>query len=260
MGFPHCDREQSNICLTGVPDGAAMKGHLITARDQDLPRFAQKTLSWDAAVDLLELSCYEPVYACPQISDWIVCNEFFSDKGLRVGTLTKAMGEEALSYAFNLANDANPEARLWLREYAPSSDRLWNNLFAWIDAKPELPIHGVEIQIRHQLGDSKKLTAAYKHSPAFSLMKASRIEYLIQEIKKRGLQPALVEVEIFAGDTPTRRATQEQWRLYRMYAAIAATHTCNFGLWTWDHPDSGWWLPDGQIKPDAEPLLDLLQP
>lgn len=127
-----------------------------------------------------------------KVASWDVVNEPFDEDDwskLRPHLWYKAMGAEYIAEAFRAAHKADPEARLYMNDWALEMDPdRWNALVALLkDLKSKnVPIHGVGFQAHVYHRDDRIDTAVLKRR--------------IQELAKMGFDSRISEIDVYSED------------------------------------------------------------
>lgn len=176
-----------------------------------------------------------------RVQRWDVVNEPLDTLGptLENNVFLRLMGKGYIAEAFQLAHRADPDAELWLNEAAlelfPAKAQAFVDLAAELVAGG-VPIHGVGLQT-HLLGGVPDLDA---------------FGALVKRLAGMGLEVAITEMDLAAGDEPDR--FERQARGYGSTIASCLSVSQCREITFWGFTDRYTWLDDF-LGPGRDPLL-----
>jgi len=179
-----------------------------------------------------------------RVDSWDVVNEPLQTLGSELydNVFHSMLGPDYIALAFDLAHEADPEARLFLNEvlvfnHAGKRDALYALVVALLEQGT--PIHGVGFQ-GHFL------------SPFVTPVDREEIRESLQRFADLGLAVEITELDIVRGAGEAADAEQRQ-RYRDVASACMAVEACQ-RITTWGFTDRHTWLDD-LVGPAALPLL-----
>lgn len=210
---------------------------------------------------------WEMVHGHPQITYWDVVNELWpAPNRMRSVPWAEEHDEWWIDEAFHLAREANPSAKLFIKEFRPQDPGRWRKLFAYVGGALDrgVPIDGIAVQL---------------HSNCYRPMLIRDAEWVFKWVKRLGVR--LICDETIGWDTKfwsSRMRKMERleqfkfeiWQrnIYRKWRELCESYGCEmFGVWcpsdqwrdTWHLKDMPLWadgaaywrLKDVQANPKA---------
>lgn len=176
-----------------------------------------------------------------KIKSWFVVNE-----PLEPSFWEQALGPDYITDAFRWAHEADPQAKLYINEYAiemPSaqSDRYYHLVQGLV--QQGIPVSGVGFQDHLDLAQKYDL---------------SQMTSNLQRFADLGVQVEITEVDIKTQylHVPTSQRLQQQARLYgEIVSTCQAVKACD-GIVIWGITDRYTWVTEETHHPDAPLLFD----
>ncbi len=166
-----------------------------------------------------------------KIKDWDVVNEAMDENGfLRENIWQLIIGEEYIEFAFKCANEADPDAKLFINDYSieeinPKSDGLYNLVKKLKEKK--VPIHGVGFQF-HLDG---------RWEPDYESIRAN-----FKRFKDLGLEVQVTEMDVRIPKNYTHSDLERQAKIYGEILKILLSVNGNTFV-MWGIGDRFSWIP-----------------
>ncbi|MFZ6030082.1 MAG: endo-1,4-beta-xylanase [Chloroflexota bacterium] len=197
-----------------------------------------------------------------KVEIWDVVNEAMTGNGdVQRNFWYKQLGPEYIDLAFQWAHEADPDALLFINDYAAEGiNKKSDGLYELVEdmLARGLPVHGVGMQFHLDSGGAQNLDSVTRN---------------MQRLADLGLQIHITELDVALNDDPTPEDLQEQADTYqKILQTCLALPQCTAFI-TWGFTDKYSWIPetkDGygsallfdatyQPKPAYFALLETLQ-
>ncbi|MFW5972353.1 MAG: endo-1,4-beta-xylanase [Bacteroidota bacterium] len=168
-----------------------------------------------------------------RVSAWDVVNEAFNEDGtLRSTIWLTRIGPEYIEMAFDFANQADPDARLFINEYSaegrgPKSDAVFNLVS---DLRQRgVPVHGVGMQM---------------HVSTSWAPPAADVAWNMNRLRELGVEVHITEMDVRMPLPVTDAKLQQQAQIYRemLDVCLEALNCTSFTIWGFTDLHS--WIPD----------------
>ncbi|MCX7820680.1 MAG: endo-1,4-beta-xylanase [Brevinematales bacterium] len=244
-----------------MKNGMSVRGHTLAWHFQN-PAWLGSSLSKEKAIEILRDHIKTVVGRYKgKVRDWDVVNEPMDENGsLRKNIWYNAIGEEYIEMALKWANEADPQAKLFLNDYSvegrgAKSDGFYN-LVKKLKEKGA-PIHGVGLQFH--------LDGLY--FPDFMAYVEN-----VKRFKELGLEVHITELDVRIQGKPTEKDINQHKRIYGELMKLALAYDCEAFI-TWGLSDKHSWIPtffigygyglmfdkDYKPKPAAFAVKDVLE-
>lgn len=184
---------------------------------------------------------------------WDVLNEIIKGDGSEEESFwLDIFGEEYLSWIFQWAHEADPEAKLFYNEWgAEEINKKSDVVYALVKRilNNGVPIHGIGLQMHIGLGEPNMVEA---------VPKLDSLRKNMQRFSDLGLEIHITEMDVAIQGTKGTMVERLQAQA-QTYADIFKTAMTvkNFkALVTWGLTDKYSWIPEYSGKPDAPLLID----
>ncbi len=179
-----------------------------------------------------------------RIQSWDVVNEPFEPFGatLRIGSpWYQTMGKDYIAFALREAHRADPEARLYINDYAlehpsPKSDAMYALAESLLERG--VPLHGIGFQMHEDMTDD------------YQPVEASVFHDNVQRFIDLGLEVRISEMDVNLQDDASQERLQQQAEYYRSILELAMDNPAFTAFSTWGFTDrysslQEWWDTDG---------------
>ncbi|WP_227367948.1 endo-1,4-beta-xylanase [Halomonas sp. M20] len=179
-----------------------------------------------------------------RVQSWDVVNEPFEPFGatLRTGSpWYQSMGKDYIAFALREAHRADPEARLYINDYAlehpgPKSDAM--HALAKSLLERGVPLHGIGFQMHEDMTDD------------YQPVEASVFRDNVQRFIDLGLEVRISEMDVNLQDNDSQERLQQQAEYYRSILELAMDIPAFTAFSTWGFTDrysslQEWWEADG---------------
>jgi endo-1,4-beta-xylanase len=177
-----------------------------------------------------------------KIAAWDVVNEAVDENGaMRNNIWLQTIGPEYIDYAFQWAQEADPDALLFYNDYdteglGPKSDAVYNLVQGLVGRG--IPIHGVGFQMHTSIGKPPRIDNVAAN---MSRLAALHLQIQITEM----------DVQLQDGQGAQAQRLEQQAQIYADVArACLATPACTAFI-TWGFTDQHTWIPEYTGHADA---------
>lgn len=179
-----------------------------------------------------------------RVQSWDVVNEPFEPFGaaLRTGSpWYQTMGKDYIAFALREAHRADPEAKLYINDYAlenpgPKSDAMYELAKSLL--AQDVPLHGIGFQMHEDMTDD------------YQPVEASVFRDNVQRFIDLGLEVRISEMDVNLQDDDSEERLQQQAAYFRSILELAMDKPAFTAFATWGFTDrysslQEWWDADG---------------
>lgn len=236
-----------------------VQGHTLLWHQMNPEWLKETNFNRHQALDLLHKHIFTVMaHFYNEIYAWDVVNEPVDDHGgLRDSFWLHTIGPDYLEYAFRWANQADPNARLFINEYAVEGiSSKSNDLYSLVKdlLKRGVPIQGVGLQMHLSIAGSSKFP-----SPPT----VQELEQNLCRFSDLGLEIHISEmdVQIQGLEASMQERLEKQARVYEDVLTVAIQNPQLKAFTTWGFSDRYSWIPKATGQPDAPlPFDEYYQP
>ncbi|MFD2190238.1 endo-1,4-beta-xylanase [Pistricoccus aurantiacus] len=179
-----------------------------------------------------------------RIASWDVINEPFEPFGseLRTGSpWYQAMGEDYIAFALREAHRADPNAKLYINDYAlehrgPKSDAMYELAKSLLE--DDVPLHGIGFQMHEDMTDD------------YQPVGVDAFRENVQRFIDLGLEVRISEMDVNLQEDDSRKRLKQQAKYYREIFELAKEKRAFTAFSVWGFTDrysslQDWWNEEG---------------
>nr|QQZ02650.1 1,4-beta-xylanase [uncultured microorganism] len=236
-----------------------IRGHTLLWHKMNPDWLTENNFTRHQALELLHKHIFTVMaYFRGEVYAWDVVNEPIHDNGgLRDSFWLHTIGPDYIEYAFRWANQADPNARLFINDYGTEdlgtkSDSLYNLVKDLL--RRGTPINGVGLQMHLSIADSQ------------DFVKPPTVQDLEENLRRfadLGLEIHITEMDVQIQNLSGSMEEQleRQARVYEDVLTVALRNPQLKAFVLWGFTDRYSWIPKATGRPDAPlPFDEYYQP
>lgn len=225
------DRADAIVALAEA-NGMAVHGHTLLWHQQNPGWLTNGGFGRDEMIQILadHIDTVAGHYS-GRVAVWDVVNEVFeSDGSLRRSIWLDRVGPDYIELAFQLASNADPNARLVINDYSNETiNAKSNGMYAFISdlLARGVPVHGIGFQL-HVTTSGINVQSFADNMRRFAAL---------------GLDIYITELDVRMQLPPTAASLAAQANVYRSIAGACLDQPACGGIWMWGFTDAHSWIP-----------------